>query len=87
MSIKLDRKDVIAVADNRVFRKSKKRLYIYLAIGLALVLGGVWVSGVYDIVGYVMMALGFIIFYGWLFIMDRWQKRERKALLREWGEG
>ena len=86
MSIKLDRKDVIAIANDRIFRMVKWKIYIGMVVSALAILGGVLVYDVSKVGGVILLLVGIFILYLGLFIVDRRQKRERKALLKEWGE-
>ena len=87
MSIKLDKKDVAAIANDRVFRDIRTKLLVSIIVLLAVMGLGIWVTGFSQIGGAVLFYLPILVLIYGIFWVGKLQKRERSKLLNEWQSG
>lgn len=80
-----DEKDIEAVADRRVARHETKKVNYSIYTGMALVLIGWFIQGYSQTASYVVMGLGIVIpFYFLYYYLPSKQKTARWLLLQEW---
>jgi ABC-type Fe3+-siderophore transport system permease subunit len=86
--MKLDARDIKAVADARVTRTESKRAMVYGLISVSILVVGVYLSRtIYASYSSACMLAGCAVgAYYFLYVLDKKQKSERAKLIKEWQE-
>jgi len=82
--MKLDRKDIEAIAKSRINRAEGNKLTYYMVVLMSAMVGGMYVTGINALVGWLIVVTGVACFFWYISKVSKRQNIKKAELLKEW---